>query len=360
MGISGGPKLPNMNNLLFTKQPGETTTFDTNVNTSFASDVATPSRGAVVGPRRTLNIGYGPAYDDSSNYGLGPIMEVKNIPGSIYTINTSTTSIYTISLWIKIVSFPTHYDSTKAAVLGNTLTTKSKRSGLARFNFSNSSDINKRGWIEFGAMAPYYLNASNNKNYKSIFSPISFGAAISGFKRMYSFYTDYKFNPNQWYLVTFQIESSSNFSILNNQTFTAKIFVNNTQENIAQYAGKAWSQPSRQNTAKTATMIPRRKRGAVAGQPGFYNVGTGGTVSNSSSQSVMLKVFPDLTKLNYISYSPNQQFYTNNGSESPSNFALGRSTTDYQKGSGANFGQTYIYNTAFNSNIYTQFKTLYN
>jgi len=361
MGVSGGPKIPT-DRLLATYQPGTTSYLTNNTTANFASDVATPFRGAVIGPRRTYDAGYGPAFDDRYNRNNGPFMEIQNIPGSIYTVNTAATTIYTISLWVRIVSFPTKYDRTKAVNRGNTNTTKTKRASLARFNFS-SSNWWKQGWIEFGAMAPYYLNNNNIKNYKSIFTPISFGAAISGPKKIYSVYTDYKFNLNQWYLVTYQIQSNDNFSNLVAQSITAKIFVNEIQENIAACNGIAWRQSHRQNTSRTATTVPKRKRGAVAAQPGFLNRATGGVVPNFSSQSIYLKSFPDLTNLNYISYSPiktfgSSYFRAKNGVTNPSNVG-GRSTTQYQIGSGINFGQTYIYNTAFDPNIYTQFKTLY-
>lgn len=365
MPVSSGPKLPKTN-LLATFQPGAAGYLNTSTTVNYASDVATPSFGTATGPRRTINNGFGPAYEDPTPYyTYGPVMEIKNIPGSIYTINTATSTVYTISLWVKIVSTPAVYNSTRSFDTGGTLSTKSKRLALARFNYS-SSNLNRRGWIEFGAMAPYYLNNSNVKNYKSIFAPISFGAAIAGAKRIYSVYTDYKFNLNQWYLVTLQIESSSNFGVLTNQTVTTKMFVNNTQENIAQFQGIAWRQNNRRNSANNDLLLVRRKRGAVAAQPGFLNRATGGTVSNASSQSFMFKYFPDLGNLNYISYSPLKKLdgpggnadNMNNGSTSPMLFGSNASST-YQKGSGINFGQTYIYNTAFDSNIYTQFKPLY-
>lgn len=369
MGTSGGPALPNKDNLAFTHQPGETAAFNNRATITTASDVSSPSKGTVVGPRRTVNNGFGPAYDDEFTYdnnGLGPVMEIKNIPGSIYTINTANTSTYTISLWVKLVSFPTHYTNTRAVGLGNTNTTKTKRAALARFNYSGTNL--QRGWIEFGAMAPYYLNNSNVKNYKTTFTPISFGAAIAGPKKMYSVYTDYKFNLNQWYLVTLQIQTSSNFSILSNQTVTTKMFINGIQENIAQYNGTAWRQQHHLNSSRSST-VPRRKRGAVAAQPGFLNRSTGGVVSNASSQTITLKYFPDLTNLNYISYSPLKTFIingsraitsnTNDGSTNP-RYILANNSSQYQKGSGINFGQTYIYTTAFNTDLYTQFKSLYN
>ena len=82
MPSSAGPKLPNRDNLLFVKQPGILTGFDTNASASYASDVVTPTKGAIIGPRRTFNAGYGNAYDDRFVYNdnLGsPLALVRQI-----------------------------------------------------------------------------------------------------------------------------------------------------------------------------------------------------------------------------------------------------------------------------------------
>ena len=212
-------------------------------------------------------------------------------------------------------------------------------------------------------MAPYYKNASGTPNYKSVFAPISFGAAICGAKYQTSVYTDYKFNLNEWYLITLQLESTSTFASAA-QTLNVKMFVNNSQENIAKCLGIAWKQGSKLGLNGPNSV--KRKQGVVAGQPGFYNCLTGGTVSNASSQNITYNYFMNLSRLNCVSYSPILKFGAqgvsnsgfNNGSNLPILSANGHSST-FQVGSSVNFGQVYIYNTTFDSSLYTQFRSLY-
>ena len=71
----------------------------------------------------------------------------------------------------------------------------------------------------------------------------------------------------------------------------------------------------------------------------------------------------NLARLNCISYSPILQFNSvnyngNEGTNTPVQSVTDHSST-LQVGSSINFGQTYIYNTTFNSSLYTQFKSLY-
>jgi len=379
MGYSSGPILPNKENLIFTYQPGTSTSFN-DFTSSLASDVATPTNGALTGPRR-VNTEYTSSYDDTNSSGSYqgiPELSLQNIASSVYNLNTANTSVYTISLWVKIVQFPTKYGSTLSyrhqqspeSYPGGTsgLVTKSKRAALARFDYSWSGTGNQEnGYIQFGAMAPYYKNASGTPNYKSVFAPISFGAAICCAKYQASVYTDYKFNLNQWYLLTIQLESNSNFASTA-QTLNVKMFVNNSQENIAQCLGIAWKQAAKSQgptTYGSGHSKVKRKQGLVAGQPGFYNCATGGTVSNASSQSITYNYFMNLSRLNCISYSPILQFggvsYNNNqGIFTPSQFSRTNGSNFFQVGSSINFGQTYIYNTTFNSLLYTQFNSLYN
>lgn len=373
MPTSAGPILPNKENLIFTYQPGTSTSFN-DFTASLASDVATPTNGALTGPRR-VNSEYTSSYDDtnsSGSYQGVPVLSLQNIASSVYNLNTANTSVYTISLWVKVVQFPTKYSNTRSQKHQSDpdrpgtsgLVTKSKRAGLARFDYSYSGTGNQyNGYIQFGAMAPYYKNASGTPNYKSTFSPISFGAAICCAKYQTSVYTDYKFNLNEWYLITIQLQSNSNFAS-GGQTLNVKMFVNNSQENIAQCLGIAWKQNAK--SGSTGHSKIKRAQGFVAGQPGFYNCATGGTVSNASSQSITYNYFMNLARLNCISYSPILQFggqgvsyiEGNNGTNTPGQSAVGHSST-FQVGSSINFGQTYIYNTAFNSSLYTQFKSLY-
>lgn len=364
MALNYGAVLPNKENLVFTYQPGATTPF-TNFTASLASDVTTPSNGAVIGPRRKNNE-QTTVYDDtfSVDYYQGiPVLSLQNIASSVYNLNTSSTNTYTVSLWVKVVQFPTKYQNTPSYQRSDGDTTKSKRAALAKFDYSYSgTGTQYNGFIQFGAMAPYYKNASGTPNYKSVFSPISFGAAICCAKYQTSVYTDYKFNLNEWYLITIQLQSNSTFAS-SAQTLNVKMFVNNSQENIAQCLGIAWKQQAKYGS--TGYSKKKRAQGFVAGQPGFYNCATGGTVSNASSQSITYNYFMNLSRLNCISYSPILQFGNgvsaiggNNGTNTPVQSALKHSST-FQVGSSINFGQTYIYNTAFNSSLYTQFRSLY-
>ena len=139
------------------------------------------------------------------------------------------------------------------------------------------------------------------------------------------------------------------------------MFVNNSQENIAKCLGIAWKQNSRYGSRGSPRV--QRGQGIVAGQPECYNCATGGTVSNASSQSITYNYFMNLSKLNCISYSPILQFngvsYNGNeGTNTPVQSSVYHSST-FQVGSSINFGQTYIYNTTFNSSLYTQFRSLY-
>jgi hypothetical protein len=209
-------------------------------------------------------------------------------------------------------------------------------------------------------MAPYYRNSNNDYNYKSIFAPISFGAAICGPKYITTVYTDYKFNLNEWYLITLQLESNTTFNNLE-QTMNVKMFVNDRQENIAKCLGIAWRQTSGfgniNNTAK------KRSTGIVAAQPGFTNRATGGTVPNAASQTLTYFNFFNLSKLNYASFSPIKHFgdgvsvNPNSGFTQPTLSSI--HTSFYKFSSSVNFGQLYIYNKAFNTSIYNNFKSLY-
>ena len=374
---SSGPKLANKENLMFTYQPGGSTPFN-NFTASLAADAAAPKRGAVQGPRR-VNDQYTSSYDDvysSGSYQGVPVLSLQNTASSVYNLTTANTSVYTISLWVKVVEFPTKYGNTRSYQHQNNpnnpgdsgFVTKSKRAGLARFDYSYSgTGTQHNGYIQFGAMAPYYKNASGTPNYKSIFSPISFGAAIVCRHYQASVYTDYKFNLNQWYLLTIQLQSNSTFASAA-QTLDVKMFVNNSQENIAKCLGVAWQQNKGiirdSNGDYLRSQNAKRKTGLVAGQPGFYNCSTGGTVSNASSQSITYNYFMNLARLNCISYSPiltfggGLHYNYNSGNVTPYQFGGGGSNL-CQVGSSINFGQTYIYNTAFNSSLYTQFKGLY-
>lgn len=353
MGLQYSPKL-DTDGLIFTYQPGQTTIFN-NFTASNAPDVSPPSQGCFTGPRRT----YEGVYDDrSSTYAGQPVLEIANLESSIYNLDASQTNTYTISLWVRLVQFPSKYYNTRGYDRSSGQNIKSKRASLARFDFRNTTG-HKNGYIEFGAMAPYYRDSDNVYSYKSVFSPISFGAAICGAKHMNTVYTDYKFNLNEWYLITLQLKGASTF---NNtvQSLNVKMFINGVQENIASCLGIAW----RQNSfyGKSRPSIKKRNEGTVAAQPGFANRATGGQIDNASSQQLFYNNFPDLSALNYASFSPIKGFgsvyaMANNGTTQP--LTPSQHTSFYKFSSSVNFGQLYIYNKPFDSSIYNNFKSLY-
>jgi hypothetical protein len=360
MGLNYSPKL-DTDGLIFTYQPGQTTIFN-NFTASNASDVSLPSQGYFTGPRRKAQ-NAPTVFDDQNNINAKqPVLEIANIGNSIYDLDVSQTSTYTISLWVRLVQFPSKYQNTKGFERSSELPTKSKRAALARFDFKDNPATNhQNGYIEFGAMAPYYLDGAGEYTYKSVFSPISFGAAICTRTYIQTVYTDYKFNLNEWYLITLQLESNTTFNN-NQQTLNVKMFVNNSQENIASCLGIAWRQSSFFGQQRGS--FRKRYEGKVAAQPGFANsIGADtGFAVNAASQTLIYNNFFNLSKLNYASFSPIKTFGVvyenpNNGVNLPINSSPGASS--YKMSSSVNFGQLYIYNKPFNNSIYQNFRSLY-
>jgi len=146
-----------------------------------------------------------------------------NMNGYIFSGKTTT-----ISSWFNLRQFQTKIVPSGYPVM-------KKKSSILRIQMSNDS------YIEFGAMAPFYMNMSTGtKPYKGVFSPYSMGCGIKmgsegggailavnggGNARMScSLNTDYKFNLDTWYLLSFEI---SNFLT---GILTFKIFVNDNLE----------------------------------------------------------------------------------------------------------------------------------
>jgi hypothetical protein len=291
-------------------------------------------------------------FDDINSSYSEPTMEIKNLSSSIYNFNVSGSTVYTISLWVNITNFPQKYTYSSIA-RSSKQSTRSKRTSIARFSY-----IGDRSFIEFGAMAPYYRNNRHVYNYKSIFNPISLGVSIGGEKYCTTVYTDYKFNTNKWYLITLQLQSDSDFSVVN-QNLSVKLFINDIQENIAQVKGIAWRQNGGKNGSGGHYSL-KRAIGKAAGQPGFLEVNTGVAVSYSNVQNINIKQFFNLSTLNYISYSPIKIFNTdipNNGTNTPK--LLDLKTGFYSHNSSINYGQLYIYNKIFDKTLYDNFKNKY-
>ena len=360
MALNYSPKL-DTNGLLFTYQPGQTTIFN-NFTASLAPDVNPASRGSFIGPRRKSQNDPTVFDDRDTTYWGQSVLEIANIGNSIYNLDVSQTSTYTVSLWVRLVQFPSKYSGTQGLQRASKLPTKSKRAALARLDFkSNPATNHNNGYIEFGAMAPYYLDSAGDYTYKSVFNPISFGAAICTQTYIQTVYTDYKFNLNEWYLITLQLESNTTFNN-NQQTLNVKMFVNNSQENIASCLGIAWRQNS--SYGNTGHSYRKRYQGKVAAQPGFANsIGANTSFAvNAASQTLIYNNFFNLSKLNYASFSPIKTFgpvssNPNDGINPPIN--SNPNSSFYKMSSSVNFGQLYIYTKPFNNSIYQNFRSLY-
>lgn len=143
----------------------------------------------------------------------------------------------TISCWFNLRKFQGKLTDPYGPAMG--LIVMKKKTSILRLRIGNDSII------EFGALAPFYLNTldGRDKPYKGVFSPYSMGCGIKigkigggaiaiastvGGNRKASMSctlnTDYKFNLNTWYLLSFEI---SNFST---GVMTLKVFVNDNLE----------------------------------------------------------------------------------------------------------------------------------
>lgn len=342
-----GPKIENINNINFIYHPGDDNIFINNASIVNPSDGNKPLSGKLLGIRRTLSNENGIFGNDTELLNPDPesSLIIKNISSSIYELPIS--SIYTISIWVKIADMPSWYND----ITGYSV--KSKRTSIVRFEYSQNDITNKRqGFIEFGAMAPYYLDSNNNYVYKSVFEPLSLGVDIGG-ARTKSICTDYKFNLNKWYNLTLELTSDTNFS-KGKQFIVTKFYVNGELEEVTESNGIAW----REHQSKSSKLI-KRKNGHVISGPGFLTR-TGKIAQHTSSRELMFSYFMDLSRLNHISYSPIKIFpsmHNNGGNEATA--GGGKSSGKYQNNSNIDFGQLLIYSNKFDKKLYDAFKSSY-
>lgn len=358
-----GPKI-DTKNLVYTMQPGVQTRHMTYAGTTAhnGTGVTAPSSKAVYGPRDPDDR----ARLTSTDPNDVPIQILQNTANSLYDYDPSIGNTYSISLWVKVNNFPTHLK------IGGTVSFHGKRSSLARLNYSmvvspigttgNISD----GYIEFGAMAPYYRDTFNvDTPYKLSFEPISFGVVIAVPTFSTSIYTDYKFLLNTWYLLTVEISSTVALSTVP-MNVTQKLFVNGVQETTASYRGIPWFDRNTTHVSKIRPMS--RPTGKVAGQPGFYNVNDGSSQSTAASWTSYFSNWINLKNLNHVSYSPVSIFknnasaivlYTNNNMATNPPSKSGLRWHTQCTNTGVDVGQLFIHSKSFDSAIYTNFKYLY-
>jgi hypothetical protein len=207
--------------------------------------------------------------------------QLRNLSSKFYNIEGDLNR-YVISQWVRINDFPRHIRPFTENVF------RKKRTSISRYDFINTaSEGLKDGFIEFGAMAPYYKDSDNNYIHQYQFSPISLGVCI-GFDGGYmvSLYTDYKFQLETWYMVTVEITSES----FNDPSSTknVKMWVDNNNQETALFLGKPWSSKANQRNKRSNN----------------YNRNAGN--KNADFNDYHLAVFPKFT-----TYNPTREFKTN-------------------------------------------------
>lgn len=360
MAACNGPRL-NTTNLLYTQQPGVTTRHMTTGGTiiSHATGVTVSTYKSVLGAQRS----------DDRSYGISNPVEnvstqiIDQLSDTIYVCpdgNTITIgNTYSISAWIKIKNFGTQDH------LGYSL--HAKRGSLIRFNYRDKGAGNTRdGFIEFGALGPYYRNIGASTNaYKFVFEPFSLGACIRTSDRTNSICTDFIYYFDTWYLITLELSGYSDLSSISYTNTYAKLYVNGELKSCAPYRGNPWAIGTRAGASNI--YHPRRANPNVISQPGFINTISNTSIGHSTTNLWQHGKWLSLDKLNYISFSPISRINhpTANGSTPGANDGsqiplIKRKRKNTQTlGSWIEFGQFYIYNKEFDINIYNNFKYLY-
>jgi hypothetical protein len=225
--------------------------------------------------------------------------QLKNLSSKFYTIEGEL-SRYVISQWIRINDFPRHIRPFTENVF------RKKRTSISRYDFIDpSSEGLTRGFIEFGAIAPYYKDSDNNYINQYRFDPISLGVCI-GFDGGYmvSLYTDYKFRLETWYMVTVEI-TSENFSDPSSYK-NVKMWVNNNNQETALFLGKPWSSKANQrnrrsnNYDRTAGFGGQR----LAVFPKFTTYWPIREFKTNQIWNLLFNNFVNIYEMNYASFSP--------------------------------------------------------
>ena len=265
--------------------------------------------------------------------------QLRNLSSKFYNIEGDLNR-YVISQWIRINDFPRHtiHSDTEH-------TARKKRTSISRYDFiDTASEGLKNGFIEFGAIAPYYRNSDNNYIYKTQFDPISLGVCI-GFDGGYmvSLYTDYKFRLETWYMVTVEI-TSENFSDPSS-TKNVSMYVNNNNEYTGLFIGKPWSSKANQRNKR----INDYSRNAgyngyhLAVFPGFKLFNAEG-LRATQTWNLLFNNFVNIYEMNYASFSPIRGISGNTNSVQ----TIDKYGNDTKLNSRIDFGRIDIYGGDFN------------
>jgi hypothetical protein len=224
-----------------------------------------------------------------------PTFQLKNFTSKFYNVEGSLNR-YTISQWVKIDNFPRKQH--------NESIIRKKRTSISRYDFMSGGEGLTNGFIEFGAIAPYYRDIDNNYLYQYQVEPFSFGVCIgfdSGY--MISLYTDYKFQLETWYMLTVEF-TSENF----NDPTTYKnvsMYVDNNKEYTGLFLGKPWSSKALQrnkrinNYNRTAGFDEQH----LAVFPGFKLFNLDG-LKATQTWNLLFNNFVNIYEMNYASFSP--------------------------------------------------------
>jgi hypothetical protein len=261
--------------------------------------------------------------------------QLKNLSSKFYTIEGEL-SRYVISQWIRINDFPRHIRPFTENVF------RKKRTSISRYDFIDpSSEGLTRGFIEFGAIAPYYKDSDNNYINQYRFDPISLGVCI-GFDGGYmlSLYTDYKFNLGKWYMVTVEI-ISENFNDPSS-TKNVSMWVDNTNQQTALFLGKPWSSKALQrnrrsnNYTRSAGLSEHR----LAVFPKFTRFYEGGEkIKLGQTWNLLFNKFVNIYEMNYASFSPIRGISGNTNSVQ----TINKYNNDTKLNSRIDFGRIDIY-----------------
>jgi hypothetical protein len=330
LGLGGGGISPA--NFPYKFTPGATVTGATFTK---AEDVSNPASYKILGANRG---------DDS--FSKNPTFELSNITNKIYNLSLeeATSTSYTISQWVKINNFPKRSR--------NGVYIRKKRTALSKYDFKTSSIGGlSDGYIEFGAMAPYYTNGVNfEKKYQYQFAPLSFGVCISNYKHPVTLYTDYRFQLETWYMLTVEIFINGTPDS-NELTKNVKLYVNGEVQNTAIFFGKPWSLK-----VKSKSYNKNRNHGNSGGArlgnifaniPEFKDYYLN-SIYNQPEWDLIFKSFVNILEMNHASFSPVTLYEpgNNNGIITPT-FKSGVTSSN----SSVDFGELNIYNSYNGSNV---------
>jgi hypothetical protein len=268
-------------------------------NIAIASDIGSIYNYSITGAQRD---------DDLNNLIKNPTIELKNIGSKFYNLNIDGLQKYVISQWVKINNFPRKLNQ------GHEV--RKKRTSISRYDFKDTNVPGlTSGFIEFGAIAPYYTDGVNFEGlYKGVFSPFSFGVCISNYKHPVSLYTDYSFQLETWYMLSVEITFEAGTINQADSVKGVRLWVDNKAQQTALFLGKPWRNRITnygKNNINKGNSGGLRRGNIFANVPGFLDYNKN-SIPSSEWHSIYFNSFVNITEMNYASFSPIKYFDSNN------------------------------------------------